>query len=148
MNYETRFVWIIFCLICNFNLMHCICCFWVIVGPSPPFVDYFILMVNAKKKKEKGLLPSGFVCWVGYIFVSVEEKTLKVKVQVVSGMGELHTVMGSVLVLLHAHGVWFLPGIGREPLHTGHCWADSFPCRHCLAVLCGLQRQPNLPNGL
>lgn len=63
-------------------------------------------------------------------------------------MGEIHCVMGSVLILLHTIGVWIFSRSSRESLHTGHHWADSFSCGHCFAFLCCLQRRPNLSYGL
>ncbi|GFY87631.1 STELAR K+ outward rectifier [Actinidia rufa] len=66
--------------------------------------------------------------------------------QVVSGMDEDHIGMGSVLVFLHAHGVWVFQGIAEETLLIGHRWPSRFPCRHHPTILRRLQRQPDLQN--
>lgn len=61
-------------------------------------------------------------------------------------MDAFHTVMGGVLLLLHAPGVWILQRPPREPLPPRHCWPVRLPHRHRRSLLCSLSWHSLLPH--
>ncbi|KAI3451319.1 hypothetical protein Pfo_007984 [Paulownia fortunei] len=46
--------------------------------------------------------------------------------QVVQSMGEIHTNMGNILIILYTNGVWLVQGIAQKSFHLRHCWPSAF----------------------
>lgn len=63
-------------------------------------------------------------------------------------MDEIHTGVGSVLILLHTFRVWVFQGFGRETFYNGRSRTGSIPFGHNFAVFPGLQRWSDISNGL
>ena len=100
------------------------------------YIDFKMKLVLFVKKKKH-------ICWVIKKRLKCERQiNVNYVMQVASCMDEIHADMGVVLVLLHTNGVRLLPGIAWhwEPLCARHCRPVIFPCWHCFAFLCGLQR--------
>ena len=80
--------------------------------------------------------------------MQIDLKTMGGVTQVVRGVDASHSAMGGVLLLLHAPGVWILPGTPGEPLPPRHRWPVRIPHRHRRPLLRRLSRHPLLPHGL
>lgn len=68
--------------------------------------------------------------------------------QVVPYVGKFHPYMVNIFIIFHTNGVCFLQWITKETISLRHLWSNCFSCGYSHPILCCIQRQSDIQDGL